>query len=70
MADPGAGSVGRSSAASIWILGQDRGRHKPETITMPIVANRNRDIRGRTIVLEDITRTAGLVNGGVYDVQL
>jgi hypothetical protein len=62
VAVPGAGNAARSSVVSISILRQDKRRQGLERITMPIVVDRNRDIRGRSSVQEAIILIVGLVN--------
>jgi len=59
----GAGNVGRSSVVSILIRRQAIGHLVQRTITMPVAVNRNRDIRRKIIVLEDIILTVDLVSG-------
>ena len=46
---------------SISILRRDKRRLRLERITMPIVVDRNRDIRRRTSALEGIILTVDLV---------
>ena len=70
MAALGAGNVGRSSVVSIWTRRQAREHLVQRTITMPIVVNRNRDIRGKIIVLEGIILIVDLVRVSLWILRL
>jgi len=58
--DHGAGSVARSSVASIWIRPRVERCLEHGSITMHIVVNRNPAIRRRSTVQGGIIHTAGL----------